>query len=165
MNDFFINHNNFDENFKKILKQKKGKNIIRTRFYLEHSTIKFKINFLINYLNTISGFIAITYKILFWESDNKIINFLEENVSDYNILSGYLNNKKPGIVYISHKTIDLKFLESILINHFNYEKAKEPSINIRLQFAIETDIQIILFDIYDDRGLDAYFIEKNISKR
>lgn len=160
MDEYFINHKNFDQKFKRILKQKKGRNVIRTRFYLENSTSKFKINFLIDYVNNIKKFVAITYKILFWENDSNIVKFLDGKVPDYDMTTGYKNNKKAGEVYVSSKKVDLKLIESILIYHFNYELAKDPSFNIRLQFVVETDIQLILFDVYDDRGLDAYFIEK-----
>ena len=54
--------------------------------------------------------------------------------------------------------VEPNFLRSILLRHFNFELAKEPSLNIRVQLAVNNKEKFsILFDIYDDRGCYVYY--------
>lgn len=61
-------------------------------------------------------------------------------------------------IFIDDGILDISFLKSILNNHFNFEMAKEPSQNLRVQISVNLDNIIILLDIYDDRGFDIYYI-------
>lgn len=154
-----VNSKNFDQSFKKLLKVKKGKNIVRGRFDLEPIKLKTKAEFIIHLISSLKSIIGITYKILFWEDDAKIENFLKLNFPNmmYEKTSSYKNGKQAGIIFIDGK-IDISFLRLILNNHFNFEMAKEPSQNIRIQLCVNLDDYIMLLDIYDDRGFDCYCI-------
>ncbi|WP_148626091.1 hypothetical protein [Aliarcobacter cryaerophilus] len=154
-----INSNNFDQNFTRLLKIKKGKNILKGKFDLEHIQFKNKSEFIINLILSINSIQSITYKVLFWENDKTVENFFYINFpnKEYKKTLPYKNGKKAGVIFIDDKTIDVIFLKTILTNHFNFEMAKEPSMNIRVQLSIDTNNSNILLDIYDDRGFDIYF--------
>jgi len=154
-----INSNNFDQNFTRLLKIKKGKNIVKGRFDLENIKFKNRTEFIINLILSINLIKCVTYKVLFWENDKKIESFFNANFpnKEYKKTLPYKNGKKEGVIFIDDKIIDVLFLKTILIHHFNFEMAKEPSFNIRVQLSINTNSSIILLDIYDDRGFDIYF--------
>ena len=95
------------------------------------------------------------YKILFWEKDEVLENCLA--FWNYKKIKSYKNGIKPGIIFVEQDKIDTEFIDFILLRHFNFELAKEPSLNIKVQFFIKFDDQFsMLFDIYDDRGFYAY---------
>ena len=56
---------------------------------------------------------------------------------------------------------DEKIFRQLLTNHFNYETAEDPSLNIRVQICLNEETEIRLLDIYDDRGFDAYVLERD----
>ena len=84
----------------------------------------------------------------------------EEQIKvNYKKIKSYKNGIKPGIIFLEQDKIDTKFIDFILLRHFNFELAKEPSLNIKVQFFIKFDDQFsMLFDIYDDRGFYAYYL-------
>jgi hypothetical protein len=136
----------------KIIKQKRF--IVRNRLHIENINLENKILFLSNYIQNIKDVLDVTYRILSWED----INSLEEILKDklyYKI--DYRNGKRPGKIVLKEVNIDFNFLQNILVSHFNYELALEPSVNIRPQILIRTSKYSIVFDIYDDRGVDVYY--------
>ncbi len=155
-----INSINFDQNFKKLLKVKKGKNIVKGRFDLEQIKLKDKAELIILLISSLKTIIGITYKVLFWEEDTIIENFFKLNFRNkkYEKASSYKNGKQAGVIFIDDEIFDISFLRVILNNHFNFEMAIEPSQNIRVQLCINLDSYIMLLDIYDDRGFDIYYI-------
>ena len=155
-----INSSNFNQNFKKLLKIKKGRGIANGRLCIESITLKDKAEFVILLISSLKSIIGITYKILFWEEDVKIEKFLELNFPNkrYEKVLSYKNGKQAGAIFIDDGILDISFLKSILNNHFNFEMAKEPSQNLRVQISVNLDNIIILLDIYDDRGFDIYYI-------
>lgn len=154
-----INSKNFNQKFSKILNTKKGENIIWGRYDIESVGIEEKNNFIIK---LISGqIIGVTYKILFWDNDEIIQNFINTNYKgNYSILTNYANGEEPGILYIDDIDLNNFFFDKLLTNHFNYELAKDPSLNIRIQICINYINHIKLLDIYDDRGFDIYFTDQ-----
>jgi len=78
----------------------------------------------------------------------------------YKKTSSYKNGKQPGNIFTDEEVLDISFLKLLLSNHFNFEMAKEPSLNIRVQLCVNLHSFIILLDIYDDRGFDIYFISQ-----
>jgi hypothetical protein len=159
-----INSNNFDQNFQKLLKVKKGKNIAKGRLDLEPIKLKAKAELIALLMSSLKLSAGITYKVLFWEEDAKIENFFKLNFPNkkYVKASSYKNGKQAGVIFVDDEALDTPFLKSILNNHFNFEMAKEPSQNIRVQLCANLDNYIILLDIYDDRGLDIYHISPQI---
>lgn len=157
-----INSKDFDLKFGKILKTKNGKNIAISRFDIENIDHSCKVDFIISFLFSLNNIIAITYKILHWEDDWKIEEFIKSN----NLNKGfekklpYKNGKSPGIIFIDDEVLDKTFLIRLLNIHFNYEVALEPSQNLRIQLCVNLDSLIVLFDFYDDRGFDVYFINR-----
>lgn len=155
-----INSSNFDQNFKKLLKMKRGKGIASGRLCLESIKLKDKAELVILLISSLKSIIGITYKILFWEEDVKIERFLELNFPNkrYEKVLSYKNGKRAGVIFIDDGILDISFLKSILNNHFNFEMAKEPSQNMRVQISVNLDDVIMLLDIYDDRGFYIYYI-------
>ena len=155
-----INSSNFNQNFKKLLKIKKGRGIANGRLCIESIKLKDKAEFVILLISSLKSIIGITYKILFWEEDVKIEKFLELNFPNkrYEKVLSYKNGKQAGAIFIDDGILDISFLKSILNNNFNFEMAKEPSQNLRVQISVNLDNIIILLDIYDDRGFDIYYI-------
>lgn len=163
MKNGVINSNDFDLFFKKILMKKEGHNIVNSRFDLEKLEFKFKADFIINLISSLNDIKGITCKILFWEDDLKVekfINLYHQNKA-YTKTKSYKNGKKPGIVFIDDISINESFLKLLLNSHFNFELAKEPSQNIRIQICVNLEKYIMLFDIYDDRGFFLYYINFN----
>lgn len=156
----FITSDNFDMKLGSILKNKISDNVVRARFDIQKIQHRAKLNF-INDLIDSTNAVSITYKILFWEKSCKIIElplFGEE--SKYLIRNEYNGGEFPGIVFLDSCKVNKDLLFNLLTNHFNYEQAKDPGLNIRLQIYIEYNCNAQLFDIYDDRGFDLYYLMK-----
>lgn len=155
-----INSSNFDRNFKKLLKIKEGRDIASGRLCLESIKLKDKAELIILLISSLKSIIGITYKILFWEEDIKIEKFLELNFPNkrYEKVLSYKNGKQAGVIFIDDGILDVSFLKSVLDNHFNFEMAKEPSQNLRVQICVNLNNIIMLLDIYDDRGFDIYYV-------
>ena len=80
------------------------------------------------------------------------------NVTEYWLSTRYNNKEAPGIIYLDMDAFDEKVFRSLLTNHFNYEMAENPSLNIRVQICLNEKKGTRLLDIYDDRGLDVYVL-------
>lgn len=156
-NNYIVNSENFDKKFKALLVNKNKKSVIKLKFDFESVCVGKKIElikFLISNKNLVGN---IVYKILFWEKDEALENCLA--FWNYKKIKSYKNGIKPGIIFVEQDKIDTKFIDFILLRHFNFELAKEPSLNIKVQFFIKFNDQFsMLFDIYDDRGFYAYYL-------
>jgi hypothetical protein len=160
MNINLIDLSFFEKKIINLIKDKKIKNIERDVFDIEKISLPNKSNFLISFIKGIKNVESIKYRILFWEKDNILINFFNYNFSDKNfeIQKPYKGRKSPGIIFVIDEKIDSIFLSELLKNHFNYEMAKEPSMNLRVQIYLHQNKSITLLDIYDDRGFYVYHI-------
>jgi len=155
-----IDSKNFDKSFEKLFEIKKGDNIVKGRFDIEPIQLKEKIDFITHLLLSFKSVSSLTYKILFWDSDKIIQKFIESNKEKiFEIITPYKNGEMPGTLFIDERAIDEAFLHTLLINHFNYEMAKDPSLNIRVQICVNHEKYITLLDIYDDRGFDIYYLK------
>lgn len=96
-----INSSNFNQNFKKLLKIKKGRGIANGRLCIESIKLKDKAEFVILLISSLKSIIGITYKILFWEEDVKIEKFLELNFPNkrYEKVLSYKNGKQAKYFY------------------------------------------------------------------
>ncbi len=157
-----IDSKNFDENFENLLKIKKATNISKGRFDIESIQLNKKIDFIIYLLLSIKSTESITYKILFWEKVISLQNLIKSyDYKKYILETPYEGGKMPGIIFIDVNFLDKLFLKELLTNHFNFEMAKDPSLNLRIQICVNQKDYITLFDIYDDRGFDTYYLELN----
>ena len=141
------------------LKTKEGENIIKGRFDIEPVPLVRKLDFIIQFFSLkLVG--SLTYKILFWEKDDLLVSLMASiNVTKYWLSTSYENGEAPGVLYIDFNTFDESVFRQLLIQHFNYEMAEDPSLNIRVQICLNEENQIKLLDIYDDRGFDVYVLE------
>ncbi len=156
-----ITSKNFDKSLGELLKTKKADNVAKGRFDLEPIELTKKSSFIIDFLSSIKSIESLTYKILFWEKDSLIENFIKLNSSkddSFKITLSYKNDQPSGVAFLESKKIDKHFLKVLLDNHFNYEMAVDPSLNLRVQICINQKNIITVMDIYDDRGFDIYYI-------
>ncbi|WLD23771.1 hypothetical protein NU10_13860 [Flavobacterium dauae] len=155
-----IDSTNFDDQFKVLLENKKGKNVITGRFDIESIGLINKIDFIIEFFS-LNQIIGSTIKILFWEKDSFLINLMASmNVTNYWLATSYKNEEIPGTLYIDMSVFDESVFRQLLINHFNFEMAENPSLNMRVQICLTKEKKVTLLDIYDDRGFDIYMLEK-----
>ena len=152
-----INPSNFDVEFRKIRRNKRG--VAKSRIDFENIDVEAKIRLIMFLISKVSRLDSVVYKILFWERDGKIEEYLLKNMKGrYTKARPYKNGARAGVIFIKEKMLDPNFLRSILLRHFNFELAKEPSLNIRVQLAANNKEKFsILFDIYDDRGCYVYY--------
>ncbi len=154
-----ISHNNFDSKFNKLLKQKGGRNIVRSNFDLENISMNKKIDFIVHKISEFE-FRKIVFKIIFWDDENRILDVINKKYDFDSIISSkqYKNGATPGVIFIEDSKLNVSFFRQILLLHFNFELAKDPCINMKLQifFDFENDKDILL-DIYDDRGFNVYY--------
>jgi hypothetical protein len=154
-----LKYRDLDILFMKLLRKRKPKNTLLSRFDLTNFSFNSRKNIILKILFIfLSNKINIVYRILFWEEIEKILSILniDYKKDEVHIYKPYKNGQKPGILFIEDNKINIKFISNILHNHFNYEKAKEPSLNIRLQI-LSSSKSYIIIDIYDDRGFDLFF--------
>lgn len=153
-----INPSNFDVEFRKISRNKRG--IAKSRIDFENINVEAKIRLVMFLISKVSSLDSVVYRILFWEKDEKIEEHLLKNIDkrQYIKTKSYKNGARAGVIFIKEKAFEPNFLKFILLRHFNFELAKEPSLNIRVQLAVNNkDKFSILFDIYDDRGCYVYY--------
>lgn len=112
----YIDSKNFEEKFKKILKSKTRKKVAKGRFDIETIPLNIRADFIIRWLHSFKTTLGLTYKILFWENDEKIQSLIKTNFpnKDYYITISYKNSRSPGIVYLDDKIIHNKFLKILL---------------------------------------------------
>ena len=163
MDENFIDISNFDKIFNQILAIKKGKNVVYSRMILDDLGASVRVHFIVDYVNSFKRTTGLTYKMLFWEDDLKIVNAFNEftNLKNHvKIHRSYKNTEIPGEIFYSEKIVNEILLRGLISMHFNFEHAIEPSFNARLQICINRENNNILLDIYDDRGCDVYFLYK-----
>lgn len=154
-----IDSSNFEKSFSKLLEIKKGEKVIKGRFDLEPIELEARLDFIIQLLLSFKSVVGLTYKILFWEKNNFLQSFFEFNQKKYSIVTPYQNGELPGVIFLDEDVLDQSFIKSLLIIHFNYEMAKDPSLNLRVQLCVNHEKYITLLDIYDDRGFDIYYLK------
>lgn len=155
-----IDSKSFNKSLGKLLETKKSENVVKGRFDIESIGLKEKIDFITHLLLSFKSVLSLTYKIQFWEKDSIVQSLIESNKEKIvEIVTSYKNGEMPGVLFIDEKTIDETFLRTLLMNHFNHEMGKDPSLNIRVQICVNHEKYITLLDIYDDRGFDIYYLE------
>lgn len=156
-----INILNFDKVFDPILFNKKGNNVVYGRLVFDELSLSNRINFLVDNITLTNGITGIVYKLLFWEDDINIINsfkMFDIQERELHLHKSYINTDIPGEIFYNEDFINTKLLQGLINLHFNFEHAIEPSFNARLLICLNRKNGIILFDIYDDRGCDVYFL-------
>ena len=139
MNRKRIDKKRFDEQFRRLFAQKEDPGVVYGQFDMEYLPLDAKPYFIIQLLLSFREISHITYRVVFWENNDRMISFMESNLSDrqYSLTTFYIGRESPGIIYIEDKRVDDIFLAEILKNHFNYEMGKEPTLQMRLQICID----------------------------
>ena len=73
-----INPSNFDVEFRKIRRNKRG--VARSRIDFENIDVEAKIRLIMFLISKASRLDSVVYKILFWERDEKIEEYLLKNM-------------------------------------------------------------------------------------
>lgn len=159
MKQEMIDSSKFDTFFQNLLKVEKHNKTIIAKYDIEPVKQQEKIDFIEYIINSFKPFFSITYKILFWEKSEIIQQFIDSNKEKTFLrLTNYKGGKDSGTVFVDDDYFDKTFFEALLINHFNFEMAEDPSMNIRVQICISSESKISIIDIYDDRGFNIYYL-------
>ena len=156
-------YENVNDTFCQILKKRRDKSVVKGRIDIEHIALAKKAEFIYNIISSFSTKSEYIYRILFWEKDQVLKVFFKQYFSEieYTIYQSYQNKQKPGICFVSGDELSKSFFKLLITNHFNYELAKNPSLNIRIQIFFRIKGFNIVFDIYDDRGFYLVWISLN----
>jgi len=154
----FVDSKNFDQVLGQILARKEGKKIIKGQFDIDSVTLAHKLDFIMVLLASFQTIRGLTYKILFWDRIDSIKDLIESSEKKCQIASLYEGYEHPGVIFVDDKALDISFCKQLLVNHFNYEMAKTPSLNLRIQLCINHSYDVTLLDIYDDRGFYIYYL-------
>ena len=154
----FVDSKNFDQVFGQLLAKKEGENTIKGRFDIEPVTLAHKLDFVVALLSSFQTIRGLTYKILFWDRIGSIKDLMASSRKRYQLSSLYEGDEHPGVIFVDEESLDDSFCKRLLVNHFNYEIAKAPSLNLRIQLCVNHSHYITLLDIYDDRGFDIYYL-------
>lgn len=111
-----IDDSNFDELYLRANKVKTGKKIVYSRFFINKLNLKNKVVFINKYLYSFSDVINFTFKIQYWESDEKIKIFFQKENDKLIFKKNYKQGQKPGVLYIISQKIDKIFFEKLLNN-------------------------------------------------
>lgn len=155
------------EDFKKLYSKIKSnaysRKTTKVNISFEHLSTTGKITLIRNLFLSNRKVESINFGILSWEPDaiiEKAIS-LNNKKNILNKISTYKNGKKPGFFFISDHALDNAFLSTLLTNHFNFEKGARPALNIKVLIYLVCSNCKFFIDIYDDRGLNFYYIPKN----
>lgn len=155
-----VDSKNFDRSLGRLLEEKKGQGVIKGRFDIEPVALEKKLDFIVQFFFSRRLIKSLTYKILYWEKDSLLLNLMTSLcITNYWLNTSYKNGENPGVIYIDADTFDESIFRSVLSNHFNFEMAENPSLNLRVQICLNEESKIKLLDIYDDRGFDVYVLE------
>lgn len=140
-----------------------------TRFYhgnpnyvncdIESMSFDDKMNTIETYFKN-SNYIEI--KLYYWEPDGLIQQYIRNFNYDFLLLKSYKGRTKPGAVLISLRVMDVIFIRNLLFNHFNKDFSRNPYMEIRPYFLIQNQENVIVLEVYDDRGFNV-FVESTLS--
>ena len=103
-----IDSNNFDIEFKKINRNKRG--IVKSRIDFENIDVEAKIRLVMFLISKASHLDSIIYRILFWERDEKIEEYLLKNMKGrYTKARPYKNGARAGVIFIKEKALEPNF--------------------------------------------------------
>ncbi|MCY1524189.1 hypothetical protein D9M68_591130 [compost metagenome] len=106
--------------------------------------------------------LAIWLRIILWDEDAGI-NLTNAGLDKKNADSSFKNSDNPDeeVLYLHFNKCSPIITSPILTSIINYEMAEEPSANVTCYF-INLEKSIIV-NVYDDRGIDIYSQNKNIT--
>ncbi len=106
---------------------------LRRRYFFESIVnIERRVKFLQNYILQKIDSKKALIRISFWQKSTEIIKLLQRHNVDKIEIIEYGFSENPGTIIIESIGIDSDFLYDLLLNHFNFEIAEEPSLNIRV---------------------------------
>ena len=143
----------------RILQKKIKKNVLNCFCNLENISQNKRTDLMLNEIKNNKATDRILIRIIFWEDTNFIVKYLKTIDDKFELISEYSGEKQGGLILNQFNDNNFSVLKSILISHFNYELAKKPSLNIRLQICVPCEEFKVLYDIYDDRGFYKYLVQ------
>lgn len=145
------NYDKYIKVYKGYKKFEEDKKLVWSRYYFDDYSFSRRVGFV---LALIQNYIKkeFTLEVKFWEENSKIIDFFKEMQNSYAVVQEYKNGEEPGIIVIDDKNLDIKFFEQLLQRHYNHDLAYEPALSVKLLLFVNSDENLTVFDLYDDRG-------------
>ncbi len=157
-----MKYNEFLKTYKSYKKYEKNDRFLYCRYYLE----KYKFNLRIGFISKLllnEDYDNYVIELKFWENDEFILSKMKDYNYNCTLVRTYKNGQTPGILAVEGKKVDLTNLGAILLNHFNYELAEKPALNIGIILYLESADFLKVYDFYDDRGFTiSYYSNENI---
>lgn len=145
------NYDKYLEVYKDYKKFEEDKRLVWSRYYFDDYCFSRRVGFVLaliqNYVKN-----EFTVEVKFWEENNKIIDFFKKIQNSYTVVQEYNNGEEPGIIVIDDNNLDIKFFEQLLQRHYNHDLAYEPALSVKLLLFVNSDENLTVFDLYDDRG-------------
>ncbi len=155
-----FNYENCVQIFKDYKKYEKQESLVWCRYYLDDYKFENRVRFVLNMIKPhVNGNFIMEVK--FWDKNTIIKDFFHESTNKYYIQREYRSNKTPGLVIMEDNNLNLKFFEKLLINHYNYEKALDPALNVKILLFVNYNNFLLVFDFYDDRGFIVNYYYHN----
>lgn len=136
--------------------------VVRIRHHLDNLSIEQKVQYIMSAWDAQCPGSIISFRMLFWNGPDEVLAFLSPYRhmirSQHVIRAPQVTqpNDGPEASAMDIEAESEKLFEVVLRAHLNSELAQDPSINIRLRSISYSGKGFVLFDIYDDRGMDVY---------
>lgn len=154
--DYYIHQKKMDYNFTEFFKDTPP----YVQYDFEGMNLLDKIDVL---ANQIKGLFNIVFKIYFWESDDQMCCFANGLGENMEILKSYRGKKIPGVGIIYQTALDIPFLRTLLLCHFNKDHSRDPQLEIMPYCLGDDGSSYLVFELYDDRGYNLYTISHEMA--
>lgn len=145
------NYNEFIKIYHNRVKYETEKKFIWNRYYLDNYLLNKRVDFVEKLIkDSVKG--EFLLEIRFWDDTKRILDFFKNLKNENYLLEEYKGGEKPGIIIVDDKGLDVTFFRDLLQCHYNYEQAEDPSLNVKILLFINSDIDLKVYDFYDDRG-------------
>ncbi len=155
-----MNKTIIDDSFlKKLLYKKYKSNFVYYReCNLERLSFVKKVEYAVSKLS-ILPFNKARLIINYWEDIKQIIPIFEKHkIHNYQIQREYKGKSISGTinVYFDKGEFNEGFIREIITKHYGYELGKKDIVDVCLYYAIETEKEVTIIHLYDDRGFREY---------
>lgn len=150
-----------NEHIEEIISNKTNKDVLKLRCDIEQLEVNGKIDRIFSLLEYFDEPSQIIYRIDFWQSSDEIIELIESRgMVECTMLKEYEKDAVPGVILLETKSIRDDIMRELLFRHFNYELARVPAFNMKIQLLLAKNGRTCVFNFYDDRGFDTYFVNR-----
>ena len=153
------NYSEFIEIYHSRVKYEAENKFVWNRYYLDNYLFNKRVDFVKKLIkDSVKG--EFLLEIRFWDDTKMILDFFKNLKNKNYLLEEYKGGEKPGIIIVDDRDLDVTFFSDLLQCHFNYEQAEDPSLNIKILLFTNSDINLKVYDFYDDRGFIVNYYYK-----